>query len=288
MGGNDGFIWGEEDRLRRVRLLEACGMAQAAEAPLSLTGLAEELHVASSTIRIELEELSALGLILDGLEESMPPILRHAGRQFLAGGPAVRREVLQFLPQVIDDLNAREALLYAGTILVDEFRAALLDGDPVEHAREIVPRAFAAAVDMRVALDLYGAAVALMARLSHGAPAGCLAEEIVAVDLMDQARAWLGLRREEGILKGPEERAASDGLRGLFELFEDDDVLDMFDMHEPADAAMAGHDPVNEHLGVVVQRLEAWFDAFRWTAPTGYLQGPSRLETDGDPDRDAE
>jgi hypothetical protein len=49
-----------------------------------------------------------------------------------------------------------------------------------------------------------------------------------------------------------------------------------------------GHDPINEQLGVVDQRLEAWFDAYGWTAPTGYLQGPSGLETDGDPDRDAE
>ena len=237
-------------------------MSQAAERPLNVTELGEELGVSSSMIRNDLEELSALGLILDGLEEGLPPILRHAGRQFLAGRPTVRREVLRFLPQVIDDLNAREALLLAGTILVDEFRAAFLDGDPVEHAREMVPRAFAPAVDERVALDLYAAAVALVARLSDGAPAGCLAEEIVAVDLMDEARTWLELRREEGLLEAREEEAASDELRGLFELFEDDDVLDMFAMHEPADAAMAGHDPVNDYLGVVDQRLEAWFDPY--------------------------
>ena len=38
---------------------------------------------------------------------------------------------------------------------------------------------------------------------------------------------------------------------------------------------MAGHDPVNRYLGVVDQRLEAWFDAYGWTAATGYLQSPS-------------
>jgi hypothetical protein len=59
---------------------------------------------------------------------------------------------------------------------------------------------------------------------------------------------------------------------GLFELFEDDDVLDLFDMAEPADAAMAGHDPINRQLGVVDQRLEAWFDPFGSAAPTGYLR----------------
>ena len=269
-------IWDEEDRIRRVRLLEAGGMSQAAKRPLNVTDLAEELAVSSSIIRQDLEELSALGRILDGLEQGLPPILLHAGRQFIAGRPTARREVLRFLPHVIDDLNAREALLLAGTILVDEFRAAFLDGDPVEHAREMVPRAFAPAVDERVALDLYAAAVALMARLSDGAPAGCLAEEIVAVDLMDEARTWLELRREEGLLEASEEEAAGDELRGLFELFEDDDVLDMFAMHEPADAAMAGHDPVNDYLGVVDQRLEAWFDPYGWAAPTGYLQDPLR------------
>ncbi len=288
MDEDNGDIWDKDDRLRRVRLLEAGGMSQAAKRPLNVTELAEELGVASSTIRHDLKELSALGLILDGLEEGLPPILRHAGRQYLAGRPTVRREVLRFLPHVIDDLNARQALLQAGTILVDRFRAAFLDGDPVEHAREMVPRAFAPAVDERVALDLYAASVALMARLSNGAPAGCLAEEIVAVDLMDGARSWLELRREEGLLEAHEEEAASEELSGLFELYEDDDVLDMFGMHEPADAAMAGHDPVNEYLGVVDQRLEAWFDPYGWAAPTGYLRDRSEPDGAGDSDENAE
>jgi hypothetical protein len=72
-----------------------------------------------------------------------------------------------------------------------------------------------------------------MARLSNGAPAGCLAEDIIAVGLIEEARVWLELRREEGRLDKDQERAASEELRGLFELFEDDDVLNMFDMAEP-------------------------------------------------------
>jgi hypothetical protein len=137
MDEKDGSFWDKDDRLRRVRLLEASGMAQAADTPLSVTELANELHVSSSTIRIELEELSRLGLIFDGLEEGLSPVLRNAGRQFLAGRSAVRHEVLRFLPHVIDDLYAREALLHGGTVIVDEFRAAFLDGDPVEHVREL-------------------------------------------------------------------------------------------------------------------------------------------------------
>ena len=107
-----------------------------------------------------------------------------------------------------------------------------------------------------LALDLFAAAVALMARLSDGAPAGCVSEEIIAVALMEEARAWLEMRCEEGMLDEAEEHAASDELRGLFELIEDDDVLNMFETTEPADAALAGHDPINQQLGVADQRVE--------------------------------
>jgi hypothetical protein len=34
---------------------------------------------------------------------------------------------------------------------------------------------------------------------------------------------------------------------------------------------MAGRDPVNVQLGVVDQRIEAWFQPCSWTSPTGYL-----------------
>ena len=261
----------EGDRGRRVRLLEAAGMSQASDRPLDSDELADELGVRETTVRAQFAELSELGLVLDGLDEGLPPILRTAGRQFLARRASVPHHVLRFLPRVVDDLWAREALLIAGAIVVDEFRAAWLDGDPVEHASEMVPPAFAAAVDERVALDLYAAAVALMARLSEGVPAGCVAEEIVAVSLIEEARTWLELRAGDGLLDAEELEAAGDELQGLFELFEDDDVLAMFDMAEPTDAALAGHDPINEQLGVVDQRLETWFDPFGWTAPTGYL-----------------
>jgi hypothetical protein len=265
-------LWDEDDRRRRMRLLEAAGMAQAQDVPLDLAELAAKVGLNERSTRRDLGDLAEHGLALDGLEEGLPPILRTAGRQFLARGAVVRHDVLRFLPRTIEDLNTREALLVAGTVLVDEFRAAWLDGDPVDHAREMLPRAFAAAVDERVALDLFAAAVALMARLSDEPAAGCVAEEIIAVNLIEEARAWLEGRTDEGALGADEHQAACEDLRGLFELFEDDDVLDTFDMTEPADAAMAGHDPINRQLGVVDQRLEAWFDPFGWAAPTGYLR----------------
>ena len=265
----------ENDRRRRLRLLEAAGMAHASEIALDVAELSREFDVPEQTIRTELEQLEALGLVLTGFEEGLAPMLLTAGRQFLVRRGDVEHEVLSFLPAVIDDLNARKALLVAGTILVDEFRAALVDGDPVDYARALVPPAFATVVDQRLALDLFAAAVALMARLSDGAPAGCVAEEIMAVRLIEEARAWLEMRQEQGELDQDAECAASEELRGLFELFQDDDVLNMFDMVEPADAALAGHDPLNQQLGVADQRVESWFDPFGWTSPTGYLKDRS-------------
>jgi hypothetical protein len=116
------------------------------------------------TIQTDLEQLEALGLVLAGLDEGFAPRLLAAGRQFLARRGHVEHDILRFLPGR-STISTREALLVAGTILVDEFRAALVDGDPVDHARALVPRAFATAVDRRLAVDLFAAAVALVARL---------------------------------------------------------------------------------------------------------------------------
>ncbi len=69
-------------------------------------------------------------------------------------------------------------------------------------------------------------------------------------------------------------RAAQAELQGLFALFQDDDVLKLFEMKEPADAAVSRHDPIDVQLGVVDQRMEAWFRPFGAVAPTGYLHEP--------------
>lgn len=47
-------------------------------------------------------------------------------------------------------------------------------------------------------------------------------------------------------------------------------LIDEF-RYEPADAAMAGHSPLNRKLGVLDQRLEAWFHPFGGVAGTGHL-----------------
>jgi hypothetical protein len=156
-------------------------------------------------------------------------------------------------------------------VLVDEFRYHLREGRGVDHAAELVPPAFAPAVDEGLALDLFAAAVALMARLSEGAAAGCVAEEIVAVRLLEQAAATIDLRVVEDRLTQQQADAALAALRGLYELFGDDDVLDLFEMAEPSDAALAEHDPRRMAMGVVDQRIERWFAPFGGTTPTGHI-----------------
>jgi hypothetical protein len=47
----------------------------------------------------------------------------------------------------------------------------------------------------------------------------------------------------------------------------------MFDAREPADAALAGHEPISRVTGVADQRIETWFEAFGGTLTTGYITG---------------
>lgn len=255
-------------------ILQAVGVAEAADERLDLARLGDELTLPEDVLRQGVEVLEGWGLMLSGMEDGLPPILRAAGRQYLSLRGVVDASVLGFLPHVIDDLHARRALLQGGTILVDEFRGAVLDGTTVAHAQGLLPDAFAPAVSERIAIDLFAASVALMSRLSAEEPAGCVAEEILAVALLGEAEAWLQLETDQGELSADAARTAADELRGLFELFQDDDVLGLFEMREPADAAVAGQTPTNVQLGVVDQRIEAWFQPFGWTSQTGYLSGP--------------
>jgi hypothetical protein len=254
-------------------VLEAVGMATARNEPIDLEELARELGRPSDSLRMTCDQVERAGLVLFAPAElpEEPPILMQAGRQYLAMKGEVDRDALFFLARVIDDLHARRALIHAGTVLIDEFRYALINGQGVEHAAELVPAGFAEAIDERLALDLFAAAVALMARLSSGDPAGCVAEEIVTVRLLDDAEAWLEMEEERGSLSEAEATEAKGELKGIFELFEDDDVLNMFEMAEPADAAVAGHAPINRQLGVADQRVEAWFQPFGWATETGHL-----------------
>lgn len=71
----------------------------------------------------------------------------------------------------------------------------------------------------------------------------------------------------------PAEREPAERLIELLQVagIEDDDVLGMFKMREPGDAALAGNDPMSRQLGVVDQRIESWFRPFGGIVPTGYI-----------------
>jgi hypothetical protein len=263
-------------------VLHAIAMAEASDEPLDLPTTAAELEVSETDLRQRIEEIEHHGLALSGVEEGLHPILLNAGRQYLELAGEVEDDVLSFLPSVIDDLHARRAFLRGGIVLVDEFRAALLTDRGVEHAQEIVPPAFAPAVDDRLALDLFAASIALTTRLSDGRPAGCVAEEILAVALVQEARAWLEMEHDTQALDRTTMDAATAELRGLFELFQDDDVLDMFEMREPSDAAASRFSFRAQQMGIADQTVEHWFDPFGWTAPTGYLADNSDTEPDTD------
>jgi hypothetical protein len=93
--------------------------------------LARELGVAAADVAQQIAALDRTGLMLPGIEEGLPPILRSAGRQYLVRGAQVSRHVLSVLRHVIDERHAREGLLFAGVVVVDEFRYQLLAGEGV-------------------------------------------------------------------------------------------------------------------------------------------------------------
>jgi hypothetical protein len=132
-------------------------------------------------------------------DDEQPPVLTRAGRQFLRLGCIFDEDALEFLPRTIDDLFARRALLCGGSVLVDTFRGDLIAGKGLSTRARSCPQAFERAVDEGLALNLFAAAVALMTRLSTEQPAGCVAE-VIAVSLINEARAWLELEADSGEL----------------------------------------------------------------------------------------
>jgi hypothetical protein len=62
-------------------------------------------------------------------------------------------------------------------------------------------------------------------------------------------------------------RKSMDATKGVYEVCEDDDILDLFRMEEPADAALALVDPVNVMMGKVHNACRAMVSPFlRWSA----------------------
>ena len=227
--------------------------------------LAREFETSTFEIEQAIRSIEDWGLAR--ISEADSPSVTRPGEQFLARDGAVPTDTLEFVGWWVDDLNAREGLRRAGFTLIDEFVYAIEMSQLAEYVRDIVPPAFSTAVDEPVAARLFAAASALLARLGTGEPAGCVAEEVLTVHLLAVAR---DLIEEQGLGQSDVEFALSE-LSGVWELYQDDDVLQMFEMKEPSDAAVAGHDPINRQLGVADQRIEAWFEPFGHVVATGHL-----------------
>jgi len=64
----------------RGPVLQAVGLAQAADEVIDVAGLCRELELPEGALHERLRVLEGWGLVLTGLEEGLTPILRDAGR----------------------------------------------------------------------------------------------------------------------------------------------------------------------------------------------------------------
>lgn len=177
--------------------------------------------------------------------------------QYLAYPDQFPDDVLGFVPVWIRDLWARKSMLQAGFELVDELRGELVDpGGEMPAFRSLLPSPFRNGVDRLLALNMFASAVSLMTNLSSSSPAGCVAEEISALSLIERSQRILGLWSVEGLIEAQEAVAASEALGRLFEFFEDADPMEM----------------IRTGKMQVDLRSPNWlFQPFSWVPATGYL-----------------
>lgn len=119
------------------------------ESLLDKQNLSELLEKRGYELDEVLRAVERWGLAATGLTEDtagIEPHLRNAGQQVIAAEGEIDGQALRFLPIYVDDLLAREALLVGGSIMVDEFAAALATHGAPEHARGVVPATFREAV----------------------------------------------------------------------------------------------------------------------------------------------
>ncbi|MGA2014862.1 MAG: hypothetical protein ABSH51_30640, partial [Solirubrobacteraceae bacterium] len=71
-----------------MAVLQAAGVAQAADEQLDLAVLAERRTMSEPSVREQVERLDRAGLLLLGTEDTQPPILLNAGRQCCTATPS--------------------------------------------------------------------------------------------------------------------------------------------------------------------------------------------------------
>ena len=163
----------------------------------------------------------------------------------------------------IDDPLAQGAFRHASVTVLEEFRGAadeIARRDP--DLDDFGPLGFLPA-GLRPALTpllvnkLAVAATVVGWKLSQPGPPhrpACLAEEFVLELIRREAVFALELIEAD--------RASVAATRGVYEVCEDADVIDLFAMQEPADAALALENPVNQFMGKADMRIAHWFDPF--------------------------
>ena len=178
-----------------------------------------------------------------------------------SGQDANDRREEHFLSEWVDDPHARRILLDNGLMLVDNFRDGILDDRAIDYARHVVPAVFEPAIDAAVAVRLYAAAAALMARLSCGYAAACIAEEMLGAHLVIQSSGDLEHAEEWAHLTAAERERAVRALDGIFELFQDDEALSLYG------AATTEYTTPEE----AVAEVQTWFQPFNGVHVTGHL-----------------
>jgi hypothetical protein len=252
---------GEVEAYRRFgAVLDALGKAESAGTRLDVAGVARELELAPDELAKCVELIEACGLAAGGGADD-PPLLRHAGREFLARrGMLADEATLAFLPWIVDNLDVRRALLCAGAKLTGDLRDAVLDGDAVEHVRGLIGDRGGEAVNERVALAFYAALVALTTRLGYHDPPACAAEGMLMVALVDAAVAWLRVEADAGVLDAEELAAAIAELDALLPK-----------LVQLAPFAAGEHGGPRDEPG----RHQSWFVPFAGAPGTTYLAGPA-------------
>ncbi|MBJ7457548.1 MAG: hypothetical protein JHD02_00020 [Thermoleophilaceae bacterium] len=211
--------------------------------------------------------------VLDELGRSVVVVeLSDAGSQFLTEPSRFPDSVLGFMGQTVFDLHARSALVRAGREFAQEYQEQLGSGRGAEYVKGLLPEGFAVVADEQMAAALFGSLTALLARLSSNEPAACIAEEIVAVTLLERASDALASDKQAGVISEQESWNALEELGGIWMLFGDDDVLELFGMREPADAAIELRRSLEERESRIDKRVEAWFDVMQGAVPTGLLR----------------
>lgn len=197
-------------------------------------------------------------------EPDLPPKLLRSGRQYLQLRGEVDPDVVRYLPQFIDDLDARELLRDAGEWVREElsFAVRMGWGRDVLRDRFIPPRFKMEATD-ELAVRFLDAATSLQTRLSNGQPAGCMAEEILAVRQMERAEFYFDSMVADGECSAEDAAVGKDALEGIFDLFDDDDALGLVGLPEAIPAAVLGE----TEIGHDEKEVESWFEPFYEDSP---------------------